>query len=139
VGEEAALGVGEDIDLNLAYAVVQLRLQAGVAVGERFGGARVELTQVRHLVRTDAGMVAIVRAHHLNLVDFHLLAACRSKGQQKGVSKFHQNTSFNANCNWRAGKVALKTPKPLLLELVPLTVAKLVLFNRLNASPRNCK
>src|SRR5215831_3175530 len=106
---------------------------------QRLGGTRVELAKIGHFIRADTGMIAVVRADELDFVDSDLLGARRSEPQQEEDGELHQNTIRSANWVWRAGNVALNTPKPLLFALVPLTVAKLVLLSKLNASARNCR
>src|SRR6185503_1045781 len=110
-----------------------------MSVLQRRRRSRVHFSQIGEFIRADAGMIAVVRANELNLVQLYLLCARRSKRTKENEGSFHQNTSLSASWNWRAGNVELKIPNVLLLKLVLLTLEKFVLLNRLNASARNCR
>ena len=72
MGEAAALGVAEDVELHLTDPVVELGRQIGVAVIEPFEGLGVDLLQQLGDAGGQAGVIAVVRSDHLDLVEAKL-------------------------------------------------------------------
>jgi len=75
----SALGVGEDVDFNLPHSCVQLYCQLWVAIVESGVGARIHLLPQLGRAGPEAGMVAVVRANHLDLVDADLCVCLRHR------------------------------------------------------------
>ncbi len=69
MGIAAALGVGEDVELDLADAGVELHGERQVLVIESFVRVGVLCLLDLGLTRRDAGVIAVVRADHLDLVE----------------------------------------------------------------------
>ena len=77
VSVAATLRVGVDVDLNLPDAVIQLLRQRRMAVVQACGGLRILLLQPLGSVRPQTGVVAVVRADDLDLVELNPgLGAC---------------------------------------------------------------
>ena len=67
--EQSAFGVAVDVEFDLADAGIQLDRQGRVRIIERVRGLRIGLPQVRHLVRAEPRVVAIVAPDDLDLID----------------------------------------------------------------------
>ena len=89
VGEAAALGVGVDVELHLADAMVELHGQRRVAVVqpvERLGVGR--LQELGHAWR-QAGVIAVVAADHLDLVDADVVVGAGGEAVGRGSQGDH--------------------------------------------------
>src|SRR5580700_10683216 len=72
MGEAATLGVTEDIELDLADAMIELLGQAAVSVVQAFESFGVSpLQELRDALR-QAGVITVVRADYLYLIDAHV-------------------------------------------------------------------
>jgi hypothetical protein len=75
-----ALGVGEDVDLDLAHPAVELPSERQVVIIQPFRHPRLGGTDLRHHRRRYPCLEAVVRADHLNVVHRPL---CRRAGRNQ--------------------------------------------------------
>ena len=102
MGEAPALGIGEDVDLQLAHAPVELLRQRQVSVIERggeFGIAAFEFGEDR---RCNPLLIAVVRTDDLDVVHPQRALRGRSGGGRKDhrrakEQRFHQNSARTPN------------------------------------------
>ena len=71
----AAFAVGEDIDLDLPHAAIELLIERLMRIVQPAQGVRSLLLEKCAHARQKAGVIAVVRADDLNLVDAHLRVA----------------------------------------------------------------
>lgn len=80
---EATLAVGVDVELDLAHTGVKLRGQWMVLIVEAFEALRVFLPPKPGLAGRNPGVVTVVRADDLNLVDLQCVAV-RLRPERRG-------------------------------------------------------
>ena len=68
MSESAAVGVLDDIDLQLSYPAIQLRSERGVAILQGVVFARIVTAGEVFLARRKAEVVAVMRTDYLDLV-----------------------------------------------------------------------
>src|SRR5258707_11827311 len=73
MGKAPSVGICKDIDLNLLYAARRLRAMWGVMVVQAQKSLGILHLQVFPLAWRKPGVIAVVRADHLNLVEVHNL------------------------------------------------------------------
>ena len=69
IREKTAFGVGEDIELELSDAAVELDVDGGVAIIERGGGAGIGFEEKGGFAGGEAEVVAVVAADELDVGD----------------------------------------------------------------------
>ena len=99
--EASAFGVGEDVDLQLAHAPVELLRQGQVIIIQRGGELGIALFERGEDGRRDPLLIAVVRADHLDVVHPKGRPRRRSSGgredRRQGEESLHQNSARMPN------------------------------------------
>ena len=73
----SSLAVGKDVEFDLTHATVELLRERGMVVIEAFKGLGILLLPKDALTGSNAGVIAVVRSDHLDLVQLETPAAIR--------------------------------------------------------------
>src|ERR1700677_1983108 len=69
----STLAIGKNVELDLPYTRIQLLVKRLMAIFKRWEDLRILLHHEPGFARRQPSVIAVVRADHLNLIDFYLI------------------------------------------------------------------